>query len=367
MDATTDERQIRAWAARWPDANLGIVTGLVSGLLVLDTDNRGDVCGGDNLAALAATFGPLPDTLTAITGNGKHLYFQHPGGTVKNSIGKLAYGVDVKADGGYVVAPPSMHANGNKYRWEDATMPVAELPDWLAKMISKEEEKRVRTTEHNPFTDAPTVKEGERNDTLYKLGCILRGQHAKEYEEIVATLLEYNKEKCQPPLQEGEVITIAESTCKHPPEMTSKKSAKRLEQSPVHWFKFRIRDWFADPNVMLMDDRQTGWYIRLMALAWSGGGFITADPAKLWRLAKATSREAFEQDCELVLSDYEVVIVDGQRMLKHPRLAADYVEALESCMNKMAAGMASKAAKQAKEAAQRLIEAEAREQVSEVE
>jgi len=90
------------WWERWPDAqHWFIATGTrFQGSSCWIRTIRGDVCGGDNLSELAADFGGLPDTLTAITGNGKHLYFQHPGGMVKNSTGKLAYGVDVKADGG---------------------------------------------------------------------------------------------------------------------------------------------------------------------------------------------------------------------------------------------------------------------------
>ena len=169
-DASNDKGQIRTWWGRfWEDANIGIVTGTASGLVVVDVDNRDGVCGGDNLAELAANFGGMPDTLTAITGNGKHLYFQHPGGTVKNSTSKLAYGVDVKADGGYVVAPPSLHADGKRYHWEDASKPLAALPDWLLTKVTmkKEETNTTQIIEHNPFIDAPTVNEGERNDTLY--------------------------------------------------------------------------------------------------------------------------------------------------------------------------------------------------------
>ena len=62
-----------------PDANVGILTGNESGLLVIDLDNKGDTRGEDNLAALASEFGELPSTLTATTGKGKHLFFAHPG------------------------------------------------------------------------------------------------------------------------------------------------------------------------------------------------------------------------------------------------------------------------------------------------
>jgi len=350
-DATNDKDRIRAWWERWTDANIGIATGHASGLVVLDTDNRGDVCGGDNLSELAADFGGLPDTLTAITGNGKHLYFQHPGGMVKNSTGKLAYGVDVKADGGYVVAPPSLHADGKRYHWEDTTKPVAELPDWLLTRITmkKEDIRTAQVIEHNPFTDAPTVLEGSRNDTLYKLGCSLRGQQGMGHDDIGAILLEYNAAKCDPPLVEQEVLGIASSVCQHPAEVSTRQSGKRLEQNPLYWLPFSTREWFSNQNLMLMSDTQTGQYMQLLMLAWDRGGLLTADSEKLWRLAKASSREAFEKGCELVLAEYEEVVVDGEPMLKHPRLAAHYVKTLELWMKKKEAGKASKSAKQASE------------------
>jgi putative DNA primase/helicase len=116
-DATTDEAQIRKWWSQWPEANIGIRTGSVSGLLVVDIDNKNGKQGGENLAAIAAPFGGLPVTLTATTGSGIHLFFKHPEVAVRGSASKLAEGVDVRANGGYVVAPPSLHANGKRYEW----------------------------------------------------------------------------------------------------------------------------------------------------------------------------------------------------------------------------------------------------------
>jgi hypothetical protein len=355
-DATDDKDQIRAWWERWPDANIGIATGPASGLVVLDIDDRGEVCGSDNLADLATDFGGLPDTLTAITGNGKHLFFQHPGGTVKNSTGKLAYGVDVKADGGYVVAPPSLHASGTRYRWEDFTKPVAPLPEWLlGKMISKEEEKKVEPAEHTPFSDAAIVHEGSRNTTLYKLACALRGAQGMDHDEIAAILHEYNAAKCDPPLAEMEVLAITRSACQYPAEVSTTQSGKRQEQNPLYWLPFSTREWFSNQNLMLMSDAQIGQYTQLLMLAWDRGGLLTADGDKLWRLAKASSREAFEQGCELVLAEYEEVVVDGELMLRHPRLAAHYVKTLELWMKKKEAGEASRASRLAHLETQRSI------------
>jgi hypothetical protein len=92
------------WWRRWPAANVGIATGARSGLLVLDVDPRHG--GDDVLAALEAEHGRLPDTATVVTGGGgAHFYFAHPGGEIRSR--NLAPGLELKADGAFVVAPPS--------------------------------------------------------------------------------------------------------------------------------------------------------------------------------------------------------------------------------------------------------------------
>ncbi|MGZ8733984.1 MAG: bifunctional DNA primase/polymerase, partial [Acidimicrobiia bacterium] len=100
------ESTVRRWWQRWPDANVGVVTGSVSGLVVVDVDPRH---GGDaTLADLEAREGRLPPTVEAFSGGGGlHLYLCHPGSAVPS--GQLGPGLDVKADSGLVVAPPSRH------------------------------------------------------------------------------------------------------------------------------------------------------------------------------------------------------------------------------------------------------------------
>ncbi len=116
-DASTDERQIREWWTRWPDANIGVPTGAISGLLVLDIDPRNH--GDDSLAALLHQFGSLPPTLEALTGGGgRHIVFQYPATGGPISSGRLEDGIDVKADGGYIVVAPSLHLSGNRYTWQ---------------------------------------------------------------------------------------------------------------------------------------------------------------------------------------------------------------------------------------------------------
>jgi hypothetical protein len=106
----------------------------VSGLVVVDVDRRG---GGDRtLTQLVKQHGPLPPTYAVHTGDGVHLYFQHPGTPVPNDASRrLGPGIDIRGDGGYVLAPPSLHHSGQRYRTLDDSTPVAELPTWMQQLV----------------------------------------------------------------------------------------------------------------------------------------------------------------------------------------------------------------------------------------
>jgi len=130
--------QVRRWWRRWPEANVGVVTGAVSGLVVLDVDPRHG--GGESLAALETIYGSVPHTVESLTGGGgQHLYFRHPGTVVP--CRSIAPGLDVKGDGGLVVCPPSAHVSGRAYAWEVGCAPgdvfLADLPWWVLAMAQE--------------------------------------------------------------------------------------------------------------------------------------------------------------------------------------------------------------------------------------
>jgi hypothetical protein len=140
-DVTTDPAQIRAWWTKTPAANIGRALGRPYGALMIEDDPRHD--GPASLAKLEARYGPLPDTYTVRSGGGgHHRYFKHPGGYIKsldNRFGDEYPGVDVKADGGYAVAPPSIHPNGSRYDVVNDA-PHAELPTaWLDALLALQE------------------------------------------------------------------------------------------------------------------------------------------------------------------------------------------------------------------------------------
>lgn len=201
--------ELVAWRRRWPEANVGIVTGAVSGLVVLDIDP--DKGGEASLAELEARFGPLPATLAVRTGGGgRHLWFRHPGEPVPCAVG-LRPGIDVRGDGGYVVAPPSIHPSGRPYRFEEGSAgEPAPLPGWLLALLA---EARPRPG-HPPGFWRRLLREGlvegERNTKLAALaGLLLR--HGLEPGTVLELLQGWNLGRCRPPLPPEEVARIVAS------------------------------------------------------------------------------------------------------------------------------------------------------------
>jgi Bifunctional DNA primase/polymerase, N-terminal/Helicase conserved C-terminal domain len=140
-DATTNPATIRRWWLAQPEYNIGIATGSLSSVLVLDVDGA---VGATTLVGLEATHGPLPGTLTSITGSGCHLWFRIAD-DVPSSAGSVGDGLDIRAAGGYVLAPPSVHPDGPIYRWSNDLPPVP-APDWLLKLA--------RTRAPKPLSEA---------------------------------------------------------------------------------------------------------------------------------------------------------------------------------------------------------------------
>jgi hypothetical protein len=140
-DATTDLEQIRRWWERWPNANIGLRTG--DGLLVLDVDV--DKGGDQSLEMLEHRYGKLPVTRQALTGSGgQHRWFQLPAGVKVGCSSGFEDGLDVRADGGYVVVEPSIHRTGNIYRWDGIAgfdEPMADVPAWLLNILTARRDK----------------------------------------------------------------------------------------------------------------------------------------------------------------------------------------------------------------------------------
>ena len=126
-DASTDPQVIREWWSQYPDANIGVATGSVSGIVVLDIDGAE---GERSLQQLQDQHGVLPTTAEQRTGRGRHLFFHIYGNRrVSNSASRLGQGLDIRGEGGYVVVAPSRHISGMRYQWVgDPLTNVASLP-----------------------------------------------------------------------------------------------------------------------------------------------------------------------------------------------------------------------------------------------
>jgi hypothetical protein len=124
-----DEHLWRVWMTKWPRANLAVITGRLSNVVVLDVDVQH---GGDQgVAQLEREHGVLPDTALVLTpSGGRHLYFRHPGGRISNSASLLAQGVDVRGDGGLALLPPSRRDQGT-YEWFIGPDTLAPMPPWM--------------------------------------------------------------------------------------------------------------------------------------------------------------------------------------------------------------------------------------------
>lgn len=147
-DATIDTDTIHAWWAHTPGNSIGIRTGTTSGFWVLDIDEDADkgLSGGDSLHDLEAQHGDLPPTVEALTPRGgRHLLFTMPDGIdVRNGqSGRIGAGLDVRANGGYVVAVPSIGANGRQYSWLADHGPddiaIAQASEWLLELVAPAE------------------------------------------------------------------------------------------------------------------------------------------------------------------------------------------------------------------------------------
>ena len=194
------------WFRRWPDANIGIVTGEISNLVVIDVDPKH---GGEySLERLQRRFGSLPPTVESETGGGgRHFYFAHPGILCRNRAG-LAQGIDLRGDGGYVVAPPSVHPSSRRYTWALDRSPsqrsLAQLPQWL---MAPGGVRVGRSLADWRRLAKEGVTEGQRNSTLASLtGHLL--WHGVDPAVALELLLAWNRGHCRPPLDDVEAAQV---------------------------------------------------------------------------------------------------------------------------------------------------------------
>lgn len=209
-------QQVIEWWTKWPDADIAGITGEISGIVVVDVD------GGE--------VPPLPPTAVSETSSGNYQYFfKHPGFPVQNSTKVIAPNVDIKADGGYVILPPSRHFNKNTgkqdftYKWsippKDADF--ADLPEWILEKVKAKKSLDSIVTGSN---------QGSRNnDATVVAGSLLSKHPQTEWGSICWPLLQGWNEKNNPPLPEKELKSVFDSISQRE---LSKKNEGRT-QSPT--------------------------------------------------------------------------------------------------------------------------------------
>lgn len=205
--ATTEKTTIERWWDKNPQYNIGIATGnKSSGLVVIDLDvdkNKG-IDGYDVLRDWQNKHGKLPETWQSITGRGGYHYFYKDAIVHSNRVG-LYEGVDIRGEGGYIVAPPSVHPNGNIYEWEQGPeeYEIAQVDNIVNDFLKGEKQRR--DSEHKTNFKVPElIPEGKRVDTIVRLIASLRTKGLDD-DAIKAAVRVENEKRCNPPLKEKEL------------------------------------------------------------------------------------------------------------------------------------------------------------------
>ena len=238
--ATTDMEGLGQWFHDHPGFNVGIACGAASGgLVVIDLDCHGGDDGPNGWDALKEwerAHGQLPDTVTALTGSGGyHLYYRAPAGLKVGGSVNRELGVDVKSDGGYIVAPPSIHPNGRPYEWEYDLdeRAIAEVDENVLGFIESARPggASVGGGQSQRLELPETIGAGGRNDTLYRAGCSMRSKGV-DAAVLADALRGLNSSRCNPPLPADEVEKLIRSVLSLPEGHSEAfKESKRQQQS----------------------------------------------------------------------------------------------------------------------------------------
>jgi putative DNA primase/helicase len=308
LERPATQEELRSWA--W--SGVGIVTGLVSGVLVLDVD-------GPEGEAELQKHGHPATPMVRTAGGGMHLYFKHPEHHVRTGI-RIAPGLDVKASGGYVVAPPSVGPNGQLYEWiippEEAE--VADPPPWLMRLLERERPKGPA----GPVGDL--IPPGARNKELASLAGTMR-RRAMGEAEILAALQVTNEQRCQPPLEAEEVEKIAASVAGYEPAENVVHISVNGHGTAQPSRGYNLTDLGNSERFVAQHGENVRYcYAWQKWLVWAGARWERDDAGQVHRLAKEAVRGIYQ---EAALSEDE----DRRKALaKHATRseAADKIKAM---------------------------------------
>jgi hypothetical protein len=227
-EATSNQHKIAGWWCK-RDFNVAIATGPGSGIWVLDVD--GDE-GEATLRRLEAEHGALPPTIEAITGKGRHLYFRWPAGTeIRNSqVRDDIPGLDVRGDGGYVLAPPSIHPSGRAYCWSvDSANEFADAPDWLIDLVTRkggsDAPPATPPERWRSFID-DTYEGSHRGHAVARLAGLLLRRYIDPFVALSLCQI-FNMHRCAEPLTWNEVARIVNDIARRELARRDREEAER--------------------------------------------------------------------------------------------------------------------------------------------
>jgi hypothetical protein len=218
--SSSDPAVIRSWSAwKRPGVRVAVITGPKSGVLLLDADQHTpEIDGVESLAALEQRLGPLPElTPRARTAHGLHVTLGYPDGAViRNSASTLAPGVDVRGAGGLFIAPPAPDRAWLAEAHPEDT-PLAALPTAWAEALAGAAPGAGSASHQRP--PGARIPKGQRHATLYShAGRLRRFGHTEA--EILALLRTMNAARCDPPLEDGELVEMARDASRYTPAPT---------------------------------------------------------------------------------------------------------------------------------------------------
>lgn len=207
QDELPSEEEVRAWWRRWPNANIGMATGRVAGVVVLD-------CDSGEARQLALEYGGLSETPAVWTGTpgGCHFWMANPDTELRN-FAKDIPGTDFRGQGGYVLLPPSRHHKGATYRWVDSSRQhtLAPVPWWLMQLF--EDKAKGSSSVAGEWSGEPIdvdaamlqgFGQGERDTGLFKLAC--RFRHDDQPQAYAEAMIRVAAMNCRPAFDVDEAI-----------------------------------------------------------------------------------------------------------------------------------------------------------------
>lgn len=239
--------EINAWWKKTPNANIGIITGKINNIVIVDLDKYKSEYSEE---AVLEYFPESLETPTVISPRGgNHLYFKYPDQKMSNDAGAIP-GVDFRATGGYIVAPPSVNGNKKKYAWikglgiEDVSL--AELPEKYINLLDKKNTyvfKRRNTKCKSYAKNTHLFQQGRRDQDLFHLAnSLIKGRMP---EEEIYQYLEYIAKTCNPPYPEKDIgIKI-------------KSALQRIEKTKDKSFYDVVKDWVCNNSVTI--SQQSGY------------------------------------------------------------------------------------------------------------